>query len=76
MDKDELRLMAEKRRGSLAEQLDYLVAKGSSVTLNWGEDTGAWEATWISGGVRHGGVGAAPQQAIFDLLTKVIDKFL
>jgi hypothetical protein len=25
---------------------------GSSLIMNWGEDTGMWECSWITGGVR------------------------
>lgn len=35
----------------------FMAHKGSSVELNWGEDTDAWECSWITGGTRF--VGAA-----------------
>jgi hypothetical protein len=32
--------------------LELMRRNGSSVTLNWGEDTGQWECSWITGGKR------------------------
>jgi hypothetical protein len=33
--------------------LQFMRERGTSVTLNWGEDTDAWEATWITVGDRY-----------------------
>ncbi|MDE2100073.1 MAG: hypothetical protein KGL39_22655 [Patescibacteria group bacterium] len=33
--------------------LAVMAARGQSVSLNWGEDDGLWECSWITGGQRH-----------------------
>lgn len=38
---------------NLDENLYHMKRKGQSVTLNWGEDTGMWECSWITGGQRY-----------------------
>lgn len=37
----------------LAAILGRMQQMGSSVDLNWGEDTGTWECSWISSGKRY-----------------------
>lgn len=44
------------RPRDLAGLLAFMTERGSSVTLNWGEDTEQWEVAWIVGGVRYMGV--------------------
>ncbi len=38
---------------TLATKIAWLKAHGSSLSLNWGEDTGCWECSWISSGKRR-----------------------
>ncbi|HEY8691119.1 MAG TPA: hypothetical protein VIR57_00110 [Chloroflexota bacterium] len=38
--------------------------EGSSVTLNWGEDNGLWECSWITGGKRFTGFSSDPEDAL------------
>lgn len=33
--------------------LSFMQEHGSSVDLNWGEDTNRWECAWITGGLRY-----------------------
>jgi hypothetical protein len=40
----------------LEARLEYLINHGSSLTLNWGEDTGSFEVDWITSGRRFRGV--------------------
>lgn len=37
---------------TLLELINYMTEHGSSLIMNWGEDTGMWECSWITGGVR------------------------
>ena len=42
-----------------------MAEKGSSVLLNWGEDDGLWECSWITGGKRFTGYSSeSPFKAI------------
>ena len=41
----------------LAHEIEDLKRHGSSLAMNWGEDTGMWEVAWITGGVRFVSVG-------------------
>lgn len=43
-----------------------MAAHGSSVTLNYGEDTGQWECSWITGGQRATAVSRGPGAAVLD----------
>ncbi|HEY1294710.1 MAG TPA: hypothetical protein VGJ60_16655 [Chloroflexota bacterium] len=36
----------------LDARLEHFINHGSSLMLNWGEDTGCWEFEWISSGQR------------------------
>jgi hypothetical protein len=40
----------------LETTIEYLINHGSSMTINWGEDTGCYEVYWITGGSRFRGV--------------------
>jgi hypothetical protein len=48
-------------------RIEHRKNHGSSLTLNWGEDTDAWEVDWITSGRRFVGVcrdlGCALEQA-------------
>ncbi len=41
-----------------------MAEKGSSVVLNYGEDTGQWEASWITDGKRYVGIKRDPEEAL------------
>lgn len=41
----------------LAYEIEDLKSQGSSLIMNWGEDNGCWEVSWITGGVRFTAVG-------------------
>lgn len=55
----------------LAAILGRMQQMGSSVDLNWGEDTGAWECSWISSGKRFTGWAKTPLEAVRATLRKV-----
>lgn len=42
--------------GSVEEKLAFMQQRGSSVLLNWGEDTSLWECSWITSGERVTGI--------------------
>jgi hypothetical protein len=43
--------------------IEDMRSHGESLVLNWGEDTGAWEVSWITSGVRHVGISHDLQEA-------------
>jgi hypothetical protein len=47
-----------------------MAESGSSVILNWGEDSNTWECSWISGGVRFTGNQTELRLAILESLNK------
>ena len=55
---------------TLEDLLDEMSTHGSSVILNWGEDTGKWECDFISGGVRYCAVSLYPDYALGEALAK------
>lgn len=52
------------RTSSAVEILVDMQMHGQSVTLNWGEDNGVWECSWITGGNRYSGFSKNPYFAI------------
>lgn len=50
--------------GAAGHVLAYMVGHGSSVDLNWGEDTDAWECSWITSGDRSTGFAGKEQPAL------------
>ncbi len=38
---------------AIPRALTWMKDKGSSVSLNWGEDDNQWECSWITGGKRY-----------------------
>lgn len=55
----------------LPTMLAYMQRHGSSVILNYGEDTGLWECSWITGGDRFTSVCETPTRAAREVLDKV-----
>jgi hypothetical protein len=51
-------------RGSLYGALLFMARHGSSVVLNYGEDTEQWECSWIVNGRRFVGIEADPEAAL------------
>jgi hypothetical protein len=43
---------------------EWMKEHGSSFLLNWGEDDGLWECSWITGGERYTGLSQYPALAI------------
>jgi hypothetical protein len=52
--------------------LDDMTRRGQSVVLTWGEDTGQWECSWITGGVRFTAVSIDRDTAIEHCRTKAL----
>lgn len=59
--------------GDLHVILTHMQRNGSSVVLNWGEDTEQWECSWITGGERYTTFSGSPTQAARDCLRQVYD---
>jgi hypothetical protein len=47
--------------------VEEMVARGSSFSLTWGEDTGRWECAWLTGGARHTATSDTARQAIVEV---------
>jgi hypothetical protein len=54
----------------LQDQLEWMKQRGSSVSLNWGEDNNLWEASWITGGERFTGESTDPLNALAGAVKK------
>jgi hypothetical protein len=61
---------------SLDKILVWMKENGSSVTLNWGEDTGAWEISWITGGTRYTGCATDIRQAFIKCAEIFLERFI
>jgi hypothetical protein len=57
-------------QSTVEETLEWMKTNGSSVLLNWGEDTNAWECSWISGGKRFTGCQTLQRLSILESLNK------
>lgn len=55
------------------EHLDRMKERGSSVILNWGEDTNCWECSWITSGKRYVGVSTSPHEAVRLALLRLVE---
>jgi hypothetical protein len=55
---------------TLQEVLEWMVDGGSAVSLNFGEDTGLWECSWITWGERFTGVQKLVRMAVLESLNK------
>lgn len=58
----------------LQEVLEWMADGGSSVLLNFGEDTGAWECSWITGGERFTGIHGLIRKAVLESVNKAFAK--
>ena len=76
MDEDFKKLVSDLivRRGNdaIVEQLCFMQAHGSSVTLNYGEDTDYWECSWITSGKRFSGYPHRMGSAVVDCLKLLV----
>lgn len=52
----------------LVDVLETMAERGTSVTLNWGEDNNLWEVCWITNGKRHVGFGRTPVLGVLDCI--------
>jgi hypothetical protein len=57
-----------------ARRLAWLKERGSSLTLDWGEDTAMWECSVISGGDRFTGVARDASAAVLDCYERVLKR--
>lgn len=63
-------------RLTTAEHLiEHMVDHGSSLTINWGEDTGCYEVDWITSGERFRGVSRELYQAIRQAIVNAAEHF-
>lgn len=67
----EARLVIHRRQ--LTEILDWMSQRGSSVILNWGEDSNAWECSWITGGDRFTSFDVSPCTAAVKAIEKCLE---
>jgi hypothetical protein len=58
----------------IEDVLLWMSCKGSSVLLSWGEDTQAWECSWITGGERFTGVHGSMRLAVLASLNKAFTR--
>ena len=62
---------------SVAERIVHLLLNmkehGQSVTLNWGEDNGLWECSWITSGKRYSGFSDNMLSAVLTAYMKAIE---
>lgn len=49
--------LIRREKQDLADTIAELKDDGSSLIMNWGEDTGQWECAWITGGIRFVSIG-------------------
>lgn len=61
---------------ALASLLETMQEGGSSVTLNYGEDTGHWECSWIVGGERFTEVRGNPDDAARACVRRVRERLM
>lgn len=52
----------------LKDKIVWLKQHGSSLTMNWGEDTDTWDVEWISGGERRSVSAPTLEYALDDLI--------
>lgn len=52
--------------------IEIMRAHGQSVLLNWGEDTGVWECSWISGDKRLTGLSTDFHAAVVQAARKAV----
>ncbi len=57
----------------LQDLLEKMQERGSSVDLNYGEDNGSWECSWIVGGQRFTEFSSVPDDAARSCARKVLD---
>lgn len=57
---------------STTDKLERMKREGSSVILNWGEDTDMWECSWITGGVRFTAFSTDLNRALEDCYMKMV----
>ncbi len=48
------------------ELVEYMREHGSSLIMNWGEDTAVWEVAWITSGVRFCGFSKDLRRALYE----------
>lgn len=56
-------------------RIEYMRTHGSSLIMNWGEDTGVWEVAWITSGRRFCGFSKDLRAAVDQAHTAAADAF-
>jgi hypothetical protein len=62
-------------RQSIEELIEHMVSHGSSLTINWGEDTGCYEVDWITSGERFRGINTELYAAMRRAMTNAAEHF-
>lgn len=57
------------------ERIEYMREHGSSLIMNWGEDTAVWEVSWITSGKRFTGFSKDLRTALDTSHRKATDAF-
>jgi hypothetical protein len=60
---------------NLEDLLKEMTDHGSSLILNWGEDNGCWEVSWITGGERFTYVSNDIRHALAEVVAKADRRF-
>ena len=60
---------------TLEEPVEFMINHGSSLQLNWGEDNGCWEVSWITGGERFCGVSRDLREAMVVAIKAARDRY-
>lgn len=58
---------------SCGDLIDWMKERGSSFDLNYGEDNGCWECSWVTGGRRFTGFADAPQRAVCEAALRGVE---
>lgn len=61
---------------NVTDMLGWMTTRGSSVTLDWGEDNNQWECSWITGGNRFTGIRGDIANAIRDAIGQARTDYL
>ncbi len=67
--------VSEGTPAEILHAIDWMQLNGSSVVLNWGEDTGCWEVSWITVGQRFTGIQSELKRALLQSLNKALEVF-
>ena len=76
MSKIYAEMVAMLNSNSVTDMLGWMAARGSCVSLEWGEDDNHWTCSWISSGRRFTAVRKEIRDAIRDVIGQVRTDYL